>query len=365
MDEKTADAVVRIFEMYLDGYGVSRIAKTLNQEGYRSTRGNHIAPRTIADILVNPKYIGNYVYNLGGEQIVVENAIPQIVPYDLWLRVQEEKKNPKRTQHRESKRTYLLTGKMYCGKCGKPYSGGSIKKNIYGSEYVYYQCYNKKSNEYKDDNKIKCDSKGVNKEYIEKLVIDEIAEKILSDDVLDKIADEAVELSKLESEKPKVPVKELKRQEKEIEAKMENLTELFIDGKMKKEILDKQNDKLNEEYRIIQHEIRKAIQLESSPTLKKNDFIEYIKTYRFESSDEEVARILINTFIERIIVFDESIDIVFKIDFDVIGGATFNKKVGAKTGSGGAIRLLPPLYYSYTYPRRPVPAEWGSLKSKD
>ena len=349
IDEKNADAVIRAFEMYLQGYGVLKIAKTLNEEGYRSTRGNYLAPRTIAGMLKNPKYIGQYTYKLGDEEITVDDAIPQIVPHDLWLRVQEERKNPHRMKHKEQKRNYLLTGKMFCV-CGGTFSGGSMKRTKHGAEYYYYLCYKKKIQECPHN------SKGVNKDYIEKLVIDEIAEKILSDEMIDKISNEAVMLSNAEKEKPKVSIQELEKKQKDIKNKQNRLADLYLDGGIERDILDEKSSALNDELKIIQSEIRKAIQLENSPTLQKNDFVEYIKSYRLDASTEDVARILIDTFVEKIIVHNDKIEIVFKVDFDVIGGGEYKRKsFGFFEHSAGAICSLPPMVYTYSYPRRHDP----------
>lgn len=355
--EKNADAVRKIFEWYASGVSKMVIAKRLNEMGYKSSRGNYFTPRTIFDILRNPKYIGTYVYESDGEQIVIEDAIPPIIHEELWLKVQEESHRTDRRKYGEQKRVYYLTGKMKCGICGGRYSGGSSKKNKYGAEYYYYVCNGTKTK--------MCNARGVNKEEIENLVIDEIAKNILSDEMIDKIAEEAVNHANREINSPTVSSKDIQKKINEVSNKIDKLMDLYIDGMIKKEILNSKVENLQSEVKNLEIEKRKAIQLESSPTLEKDDFVNFIKAYRIDASDTEMAMLLIDTFIDEVIVYPDRFDITFKIDFDMIGGSSLvNKTIttgisgyGDSIGGGIAtivptIRSIPPIKFSKTYNRK-------------
>ena len=355
--EKNADAVRKIFEWYASGVSKMVIAKRLNEMGYKSSRGNYFTPRTIFDILRNPKYIGTYVYESDGEQIVIEDAIPPIIHEELWLKVQEESHRTDRRKYGEQKRVYYLTGKMKCGICGGRYSGGSSKKNKYGAEYYYYVCNGTKTK--------MCNARGVNKEEIENLVIDEIAKNILSDEMIDKIAEEAVNHANREINSPTVSSKDIQKKINEVSNKIDKLMDLYIDGMIKKEILNSKVENLQSEVKNLEIEKRKAIQLESSPTLEKDDFVNFIKAYRIDASDTEMAMLLIDTFIDEVIVYPDRFDITFKIDFDMIGGSSLIGKT-TTTGISGygdsiggpvlsivpTIRSIPPIKFSKTYNRK-------------
>lgn len=360
--EKNADAVRKIFEWYASGVSKMVIAKRLNEMGYKSSRGNYFTPRTIFDILRNPKYIGTYVYESDGEQIVIEDAIPPIIHEELWLKVQEESHRTDRRKYGEQKRVYYLTGKMKCGICGGRYSGGSSKKNKYGAEYYYYVCNGTKTK--------MCNARGVNKEEIENLVIDEIAKNILSDEMIDKIAEEAVNHANREINSPTVSSKDIQKKINEISNKIDKLMDLYIDGMIKKEILNSKVENLQSEVKNLEIEKRKAIQLESSPTLEKDDFVNFIKAYRIDASDIEMAMLLIDTFIDEVIVYPDRFDVTFKIDFDMIGGSSLTgiksstEFCGSPDGTGGAMPSLvhtnfrlnglsiPPMYFNRSYARK-------------
>lgn len=357
IDEKNAEAVRKIFEWYAAGVSKMTIAKRLNEMGYRSARGNYFVPRTIFDMLRNPKYIGTYMYESDGEQIIIENAIPKIIDDELWLKVQEETKVPTKKIYGEQKRIYYLTGKMYCGICGGKFSGGSMKRNKYGAEYHYYICGTTKGKG--------CNARGVNKEHIENLVIDEIAKKILSDDVIEKIAEEAVKYANRKIESPEISSSEISKQIKNTKSQFDKAMDLYLSGEVEKSLITGRLNKLQNEIKNLEMEKRKAIQLENSPTLKKDDFINYIKAYRIDSSDPELAMSLIDTFVDSVIVYSDRFKVTFKIDFDLIGGTRLSGISsstvisGSSDGIGGVdfhlshtIPSIPPMFFTYEYPRK-------------
>ena len=64
----------------------------------------------------NEKYIGVYTYK---DEIRLENAIPPIVEPEIFYKVQEMLRyNQRAAAHMNSKTDYLLTEKLFCGKCG-------------------------------------------------------------------------------------------------------------------------------------------------------------------------------------------------------------------------------------------------------
>ena len=58
---KEAETVRRIYQLYLDGNGYSRIARTLNADGLRSKAGMPFQTNTVRRILTNYAYTGNMI----------------------------------------------------------------------------------------------------------------------------------------------------------------------------------------------------------------------------------------------------------------------------------------------------------------
>ena len=102
-----ARIVKLIFEMYRDGYGSHKIARTLNEMGVKTQRGNKWSAESLKKMRTNEHYLGKVVWNRRKEQKTVENGEivvsrplsidylvfpgkqPAIIEQELWDAVQE------------------------------------------------------------------------------------------------------------------------------------------------------------------------------------------------------------------------------------------------------------------------------------
>ena len=119
-----------IFEkMALEGYGVYRLAKLLNEKGYYPKSGKPWVPISLYGILRNPIYMG--VLHKGDISCFQEHL--QIITSELFHETQELHRN--RAANQTSKRTIpcmqgaLLSGFLYCGTCGSRLSSNHIIKH--------------------------------------------------------------------------------------------------------------------------------------------------------------------------------------------------------------------------------------------
>ena len=130
INQKEAEAVKLIFEMYAAGHGYNTISRTLNEQGFAAKRGGRFGKNSLHDILLNQKYIG--IYQFGkvrrtpdgkrnshkNDDKAIKGTCPQIISNELWEKVQKMMQENKRTGGRLStKREYLLSGLIKC-KCG-------------------------------------------------------------------------------------------------------------------------------------------------------------------------------------------------------------------------------------------------------
>ena len=116
IDPLTAPAVLEAFKLYAEGKTVTQIVDILNEKGIQSRHGKPLSINSVTNMLHNRKYIGEYKYR----NIIHKNGIPAIVPIELFEKVQKRlaknKKAPARYKAKEE--NYLLTTKLFCGKCG-------------------------------------------------------------------------------------------------------------------------------------------------------------------------------------------------------------------------------------------------------
>ena len=144
IDDEQAPIVKELFELYATGkYSMKNLETYFYNKGVRNTKGNKLVHSTMANIIKNPKYMGYYVGNkvqvvdmftkkqkfLPEEEWIIYkdetgDIVPPIVSEELWQRANEvlrlrsldviQKQN--KTNHNN-----LLTGKLICAHCGKPY----------------------------------------------------------------------------------------------------------------------------------------------------------------------------------------------------------------------------------------------------
>ncbi len=136
INPQTAPFVLDAFKMYDDGATMSEVRDYLNGHGIRNTRGGEHTINSIAKMLENRRYIGEYSYR----DMVVPGGMPAIVLEDLFDRVQEKiERNKKAPARHKAEDDYLLTTKLFCGYC-EAYMCGESGRGRNGTVHHYYKC---------------------------------------------------------------------------------------------------------------------------------------------------------------------------------------------------------------------------------
>lgn len=168
--------VLEAFKWYNNGKTIKQIVVVLNEKGATTSLGSKITVNIVTNLLKNRRYIGEYRFR----DIVHEDGIPQIVPKDLFNKVQKQLQKSKRAAARhKAEDDYLLTAKLYCGKCGV-YMTGESGTGRNSTVHRYYKCSNAK---YKHS----CNKKTVKKEWSEDIVIRYTKEMLLQDYLIEDI----------------------------------------------------------------------------------------------------------------------------------------------------------------------------------
>lgn len=130
IDEKEAETVRLIYELYASGKGYKAIVNKINKEGYKTKKGNEFSVAQLRTILTNPVYIGKVRFNLrrdwnekrrhnlNPDPIIADGIHESIISMELWDRVQtmiaQKSGKPSRIYDGE----YPLTGILRCPECG-------------------------------------------------------------------------------------------------------------------------------------------------------------------------------------------------------------------------------------------------------
>lgn len=277
---------------------MQQITDELNLKGIRTKRGGKISINSVTRMLHNRKYIGEYKYR----DVVQLGGIPAIIPQDLFDRVQERMAaNKKAPARHKAEDEYLLTTKLFCGKC-QCFMVGESGTSHTGFVHRYYKCVSAKNHK-------GCDKKPIKKEWIEDVAIGQIKKIIFDDELIDALADMVMEAQGKENTTLPLLRKQYADTQKAIENMLNAIQQGIITASTKErlESLEKQKSELS--VQMIKEEMVK-------PTLSREQIVFWF--HRFRKLDTKKLE-QIDSFVNAIFVYDD------RITF------TFNYKDGTKT----------------------------------
>ena len=303
IDEKTAPTVRLIYDMYAKGQTVSQIIKVLNDKGHRTSRGTQFTYNSLRTILKNEKYIGVYTYN---NEVRIENAVPAIVTEEIFYKVQEMLKyNQKAAAHKNSKVEYLLTEKLFCGKCGAMMVGVCGTSRT-GNRHHYYYCHNQR--------KKLCNKKPVRQVWIENLVLEYVIGLVQDEELLEFIAENTYQYY-ISQNTDTSYTDSLQKSLAEVEKSISNLVRAIEQG-IFNDATKQRMDELDEQKAEIKAALASA-KLKENLGLKKEHIVYFLHQFaNMDYTDLECQKRLIKTFINSVFVYDDKVVLTFNYSGD-------------------------------------------------
>ena len=342
IEPNEAKMVRELFELYAtDKYSMKQIEDLFWQKGYRNLNGNKIAHSTMSNIISNPKYKGYYCGNkvkvidmftkkqkfLEPEEWVMfkdetGEIVPAIVTEELWDRANKVlAKRSRDVKSRQNKCNHanLLTGKLFCMHCGKPYYRRESKDKS-GNANSIWICSGKIKN-----GAASCPSFAIYESDIKPILLDVFqetagsAEKYINEYIdLYKTIDEDNETAKAIAELDKTIAFETKKKQK------------LLDYNINGDISDKDFIKMNNEaIKKIERAEAEKFELENRLN-SETEFKAHIREIKetLEKAAEEAADGVIDTaFINKYInkIFVSAEENTLKLDIKIFTGETCEK----------------------------------------
>lgn len=328
IDPNTAPTVKIIFEMYASGSTTPEIVRHLNSLGLRSSRGTPFTKNSLCGILKNEKYTGVYTY----KDKRIPGGIPRIIDDETFQKVQALLKVNKRApSHKWSRAEYILTDKLFCGKCGSPMAGESGTSHT-GAKHNYYLC-----TKHKRQGKTACDKKAIRQEQIEDAVLNAAIELVSNDELIDFITDCTWEYYQ-KQDFTKAEVEALQKELSRVETAIKNLLHAIELG-----IFNEATKARMDELTAQQKELTTSIaekELASGFRLTRDHIKYFLGQFKNKNyKDRECQKQLINTFVNSVFLYDDHID----INFNYSGGSRTLSLTESeeKGGSEGFVCCLP------------------------
>ncbi len=327
INEDEAKIVKLIFYMVIDGAGYTEIMNKLNDMGYRTKSGKRFGKNSIHDILRNRKYKGDLIFNkcVGkdkfyhtrnshkfkpeDEWIVVKNGIPSIIPEKDFEKVQEILDGRKQIKHPEYMRTYLLSGKIYCGNCGHAYTGNYDGAHKDREPYITYRC----SSRYSKGRAGGCKNKPVRCDDIEAFVLTKIADNVFNPQIVDKVMLKLEEYFKSKNSKNTEEIKSMKMALTKYNKQEENILKAIseTDSDIVRKSLMSQLEKTSVNREQTEKALSELQGLEKANLPKKPLLKQLFKTAKqqFINGTLKEAKDIINVFVDKITVGQDIIEL--------------------------------------------------------
>lgn len=275
----------------------------------------------VTRMLKNRRYIGEYSY----QDVFFEDGVPAIVSKELFEKVPRRmEKNKKAPARFKAEDEYLLSTKLFCGKCGAYMTGESGTSHTM-KVHRYYKCYHTRKPR-------TCTKKNVKKDWIEDFVITETMKMVFDDSLMEYLADMLMEMQ--QAENTRLPA--LQQQLAKTEQGIRNLVDAIQAGiftpstKERLDELESTQEKLKTA--ILQEEIQQAV-------FTRDQIFFFLHSFRnLDMAQLDHRRQMIDTFVNAVYLYDDKVVL------------TFNYKEGTRTitlaevqGSGLVTRAAPDL----------------------
>ena len=321
--------IIKAYEMKASGRSYMEIAAYLNGIGARTRRGQGFTKNSFHDLFKNEKYKGVYVYNRAApktagkrnnhlnksdEDIIrIEGGIPRIVSDELWNEVNMQMKDRTMNARHKAKRTYLLSGIIYCGECGSPMSGNARRAGRNKTEYITYDC-NRRHRERT------CRAKGINKKYIENLVISHLKNEFFTQENVLQLSQRIFDL---QAQRKMEVTPELAALKAELAAKQKEMNNI-IDSIKKggyKDWMGDLGDEIDARIKYLEGKIQYSESIQKRQILSQKQIYDYIMkdANLMEKSLEDLKQI-VQTYVEKVVVFAKKIEIHLIINNHNPGG---------------------------------------------
>ena len=324
IDPLASPFVLESFRKYRNGLTMKEIRDWLNENGIKNPVGGAFTYNSVEHMLKNRRYIGELKFR----DVVVPDAIPPIVPLELFDDVQEKiAKNKKAPARRKAEDDYLLTTKLHCGYCGALMFGESGTSRT-GEVHRYYKCATAKK-------KKGCKKKTVRKQWLEDLVVNQTMQLVRNDAAMESIIAKVMELQNKENTNIPLYEKQLRDAESGIQNMLNAIQAGILTSSTKERLEQLEETKRELEARIAEEKLAKPKVTE--------EFIRFwlLRFRKLDMSLKDQRQALVDTFINAICLYDDKVLITFNYK-EGTQNVTFGEATEVATeGNGSDLDCFP------------------------
>ena len=327
-DEDAAPLVRQIFSLYVEeGLGGKATAQRLNEQGISTPTGKAWTTKAVLKVLDNPVYVGTLRLRFRTENaryladsdrsLEIEGAHPPIVDAKVFERAQYLRRKRSKCHPRELSSNYLLSGLLRCMDCGAKMYGVSAKSG----RHFYYVC-----QRFYESGKTECSKGMVRRGLLDDVVLEKVRDVLLEEECLRELASEVNRDLGDREEKILEERQLVTRQLSEKEEQIGRLVDALEQGQSLCSLRDRLAGREEEAERLR----ARLAELEDVRTRAQVTRLEierirpYVETLRetLATSSLKMQQAILRSFIKRISVGDDELEIEFSIPEDGGGGTS-------------------------------------------
>lgn len=305
--------------MFADGHGYTAIINYLNEHGYKTKRGRIFGKNSLYEILRNEKYTGVFVFNKAAsrsdgkrnnhacksDMIRIENGCPAIISKKLFDKVQRRKAaNKRNTGQYHSKEFYLLTGKVFCGVCGKRIQGNLRFSGERKNRLATYRC---------DELRKVCNNKENNKDYLDAYVVELLREKLFNKRALRKRINSINAYIQQFNDNFDKHHEQIEAELKQVTESLNNITEAVEKGIITSAVIERA-EQLEQQRSDLQTQLSSLIRF---VPINYESYTYLIDEFRSLPRNTAEFRTFVQTYVDKIVTYPYHIEITLDVGFGV------------------------------------------------
>ena len=221
-DPVRAPFIKQAFKLYATGdYSLRSLQKEMRRRGFRSKKGRVISRSSLEKILENPFYFGTVRLRQSG--LTYKGKHKTLISASLFEQVQQIKSG--KVGKKVTKHNHTFRGLFHCAQCGGLLTGELQKK------HVYYRCH-----------EIGCPAKSLREDKLDKIILEMLTAYQLEPAKADWLVDQIKQIVGSQSQDEEA--RALNFQINQVSARIERLTNAFLDDMVDRETFQSQRDKL-------------------------------------------------------------------------------------------------------------------------
>lgn len=291
-----AEQVKEVFSLFLSGKSINAVSNIMTKK-YGVTTWNNA--NKVSNCIKNSIYIGKVKF----KGIEYDGEHTPIISKADYYKANEmlnspERENKKTTAQKTPFRAgYLLSSLIYCKKCGAKYSGG----------HSYYKCYSRSKNSKKFIKDPNCKNKNWTIDELDTLVSNEVR-KLTVDQSYQQL------FTNSNSQSPVNDKKAIQTEINKIDNQINRLLDLF-------QLSDVPIDVVKQKLRVLtdkKESLTKELEKHKTDNFKafETALLRFVELDNTSSLEER--RLLISTLVERIIIDDKDVEIVWRLESKII-----------------------------------------------